>query len=211
MWLVEKVGGEYCFGEGNAFLVWSTEDMGDGGWSEEKRRYAVNSKQKLTKNLFLVDFSLTCWLAGSFCQNLLLPTNNLENVASRKGRWGILFREGGILFLVWTTKDIEEGGRSEEKRRYAVNSKQKSTANSCLIGSFLMCGLAGSLFQNLLLRTNEVEDGGILFWDWRIFFRGHLACTTLSLSSSKTFPSIYKSVTNIRANKSRVSVWTKKY
>jgi hypothetical protein len=100
---------------------------------------------------------------------------------------------------------MEEGGRSEEKRRYTVKSKQKSTKNSCLIGSFLTCGLAGSFCQNLPLGTNEVEDGGILFWDWRIFFRGHLACTTICLLSSKTFPSIYKSVTNIRANKSRVS------
>jgi hypothetical protein len=101
---------------------------------------------------------------------------------------------------------MEEGGRSGEKWHYVVNSKQKSTKNSCLIGSFLMCGLAGSFCQNLLLGTNEVEDGEILFWDWRIFFRGYLACTTVSLSSSKTFPSIYKSVTNVRANKSRVSV-----
>jgi hypothetical protein len=69
---------------------------------------------------------------------------------------------------------MEEGGRSEEKRHYAVNSKQKLTKNSCLVGSFLMCGLAGSFYQNLLLRTNEVEDGGILFWDWGFFFRGHL-------------------------------------
>jgi hypothetical protein len=69
---------------------------------------------------------------------------------------------------------MEEGGRSEERRRYAVNSKQKLTKNSCLVGSFLTCGLASSFCQNLLLRTNEVEDGGILFWDWGIFFRGHL-------------------------------------
>jgi hypothetical protein len=34
--------------------------MGDGGRSEEKRRYAVNSKQKSTKNSFLVGFFLTC-------------------------------------------------------------------------------------------------------------------------------------------------------
>ncbi len=101
---------------------------------------------------------------------------------------------------------MEEGGRSEEKRHYVVNSKQKLTKNFCLVGSFLTCGLAGSFCQNLLLRTDEAEDGGILFWDWRIFFRGHLACTPVCLSSSETFPSIYKSVTNIRANKSRVSV-----
>jgi hypothetical protein len=70
---------------------------------------------------------------------------------------------------------MEEEGRSEEMSHYAVNSKQKWTKNSSLIGSFMTCGLAGSFCQNLLLRTNEVEDGGILFWDWRIFFRGHLA------------------------------------
>jgi hypothetical protein len=32
-----------------------------------------------------------------------------------------------------------DGGRSEEKRRYAVNSKQKLTKNSFLVGFFLMC------------------------------------------------------------------------
>ncbi len=164
-------------------------------------------KAKTSNNSFLVDFSLTCLPAGPFCRNLLLSTNDLENVASRKGRWGIL----GNTFLVWTTKDMEEGGRSEEKWCYAVNSKQKSTKNTCLIGSFLTCGLSGSFCRNLLLRTNEMEDGEILFWDWIIFFRGHLACTTVFLSWSKTFPSIYKSVTNIRADKSKVSVWTKKY
>jgi hypothetical protein len=41
-------------------------------------------------------------------------------------------------FLVYTTKDLGDGGRSEEKRRYAVNSKQKSTKNLFLAGSFLM-------------------------------------------------------------------------
>jgi hypothetical protein len=32
----------------------------NGGRSEEKRHYAVNSKQKLSKNLFLVGSFLTC-------------------------------------------------------------------------------------------------------------------------------------------------------
>ncbi len=44
---------------GSAFLV-KTKDLGDWGRSEEKRCYAVNSKQKLTKNLFLVGSFLTC-------------------------------------------------------------------------------------------------------------------------------------------------------
>ena len=69
---------------------------------------------------------------------------------------------------------MEDGVRSEEKRCYAVNSKQKLTKNLCLVGSFLMCQLAGPFRQNLLLRTNEMEDGGILFWDWGIFFGGYL-------------------------------------
>jgi hypothetical protein len=34
--------------------------LGDGGRSEEKRRHAVNSKQKSTKNLFLAGSFLTC-------------------------------------------------------------------------------------------------------------------------------------------------------
>jgi hypothetical protein len=51
----------------------------DGGRSEEKRNYAVNSKQKLTKNLFLVGSFLTCWLAGPFCRYLPLSTNDFED------------------------------------------------------------------------------------------------------------------------------------
>ncbi len=46
-------------GAGSAFLV-KTKDLGDGGRSEEKRHYAVNSKQKSTKNTFLVGSVLTC-------------------------------------------------------------------------------------------------------------------------------------------------------
>jgi hypothetical protein len=48
-----------AWGTGSAFLV-STKDLGDRGRSEEKRCYAVNSKQKSTKNLFLVGFFLMC-------------------------------------------------------------------------------------------------------------------------------------------------------
>jgi hypothetical protein len=33
----------------------------------------------------------------------------------------------------------QDGGRSEKKRCYAVNSKQKSTKNLFLVGSFLTC------------------------------------------------------------------------
>jgi hypothetical protein len=46
-------------GMGSAFLD-KTKDLGDWGRSEEKRRYAVNSKQKSTKNLFFVGSFLTC-------------------------------------------------------------------------------------------------------------------------------------------------------
>ncbi len=69
MWLTGKVGGEYCFWEWESvFSVYTTKDLGDRGWSEEKRCYAVNSKQKSTKNSFLVGSFLTCWLAGPFCR-----------------------------------------------------------------------------------------------------------------------------------------------
>ncbi len=54
-WLVGMVGGEYCLEEGEYFFSM----MEDGGRSEEKRRYAVNSKRKSTKNLFLVGSFLT--------------------------------------------------------------------------------------------------------------------------------------------------------
>ncbi len=42
-------------------------------------------------------------------------------------------------FLMYSTKDLGDGGRSEEKMRCAVNSKRKSTKNLFLAGSFLMC------------------------------------------------------------------------
>ena len=65
MWLTGKVGEEYCFGEWESiFSVYTTKDLGDRGWSEEKRHYAVNSKQKINKKLvfswFLPDV-LTGW------------------------------------------------------------------------------------------------------------------------------------------------------
>ncbi len=50
------LGGEYCFLEWNAFLVLSAKDMGNGRWSEEKRRHAVNSKGKLLNKSWLVVF-----------------------------------------------------------------------------------------------------------------------------------------------------------
>ncbi len=77
------------FYSGNTFLVYTTKDLGDGGRSEKKRRYNVNSKWKSTKNSFLAGSFLTCWLAGPFCRNLLLSTNDLEDVACWKGRWRI--------------------------------------------------------------------------------------------------------------------------
>ncbi len=68
MRLVGKVSGEFFLGTGiffwgggvgSTFFV-QTKDLGDGGRSEEKRCYAVNSKQKLAKKLFLVGSFLTC-------------------------------------------------------------------------------------------------------------------------------------------------------
>jgi hypothetical protein len=60
MQLPRKVGGEYCFGECEAVFIIYNKKLGDRGRSEEKRRYAVNSKQKLTKNSFLVGSFLMC-------------------------------------------------------------------------------------------------------------------------------------------------------
>jgi hypothetical protein len=44
-----------------------------------------------------------------------------------------------FLYFVEVTKDMKDGGRSEEKRCYAVNSKQKMIKNPFLVGSFLTC------------------------------------------------------------------------
>ncbi len=51
----------------------------------------------------------------------------MENIVSGSGN----------PFLVYATKDLVDGGRSKEKRHYAVNSNQKSTKNKFLVGSFL--------------------------------------------------------------------------
>ncbi len=82
----------------NRGLTYTTKDLGNGGRSKEKSCYAVNSKQKSTKNSFLAGSFLTCWLAGPFCQNRPLSTNDLEDLACWKGRWRILFRGVGIRF-----------------------------------------------------------------------------------------------------------------
>ncbi len=71
---------------------------------------------------------------------------------------GNIVSGSGILFLVHTTKDLGNGGRSEEKRHYAVNLKQKSTINLSLASSFLTCKLGGPFCQNLLLSFNDLED-----------------------------------------------------
>jgi hypothetical protein len=45
MWLVDKLGGVYCFGKGDYFFsVNNQKDMEEEGRSEEKSRNAVNSK-----------------------------------------------------------------------------------------------------------------------------------------------------------------------
>ncbi len=133
-------------GSGNLFLVYTNKYLGDWGRSEEKRRYAVNSKQKSTKNLFLAGSFLTCWLAGPFYQYLPLSNNDFED-GGRINRIlvgnvvlgdRIVLGGTGSAFLVYT-KDLGGGGRSEEKRRCAVNSKQKLTKNLFLAGSILRC------------------------------------------------------------------------
>ncbi len=129
-WLVRKVGGEYCLGEWEYVFSVNNQRYGRWGRSEEKRRYAVDSNQKLTKNWFLVCSFLTFWLAGPFCQNFVFSTILLEDGFSLNGILSgeiLLFCKGtGSVFLL-QTKGLRDWGRSEEERRCAVNSKQKST------------------------------------------------------------------------------------
>ncbi len=55
-----KVGGEnIVLGNRNPFLLYTTKNLGDRGRSEEQWHYAVNSKQKSSENLFLVNSFLT--------------------------------------------------------------------------------------------------------------------------------------------------------
>ncbi len=147
------------------FLVWTTKDMEDGGRSEEKRFYAINSKQKSTKNLVLVSSFLTCWLAGPFCRNLPLSTNFLEDG----------FRLSGILSMdFFWDRDILGGdgecfpctnqrfggvGKVRGEEALRCQFKAKSTKNSSLVGSFLTFWLTGPFCWNLPLSTNDLEDG----------------------------------------------------
>ncbi len=108
-----------------------------------------------------------CWLAGPFCQNLPLSTNDLKDGVGSSGilcrdlfcGTGTFWEGTGSSFLV-QTKGLGDGGRSEEKRRCAVNLKQKLTTNLFLVGSFLTCWLAGHSAKISPYSTNDLEDGG---------------------------------------------------
>ncbi len=102
-WLVEKVGEEYCLGEGEYFF--SVNNQRYGRWVKVRGEEVLccRFKAKSTKNLCLVGSFLTCWLAGPFCCNLSLSTNYLEDggEASRKGKWGFCFWGQGFFGGDW--------------------------------------------------------------------------------------------------------------
>jgi hypothetical protein len=84
------------------------------------------------------------WLTGKIEGNIILGSENFCLVYTTKdlGDGGRSEKKRCCAvnsFLVYTTKDLGDGGRSEEKMSCAVNSKQKSTKNLFLACSFLMC------------------------------------------------------------------------
>ncbi len=62
------------------------------------------------------------------------------------------------IILCLSTKDLRGRGRSEEKGLHYVKSKQKLTRKLILVGSFLMCWLAGPFCRNFLLSTKDLND-----------------------------------------------------
>jgi hypothetical protein len=63
---------------------------------------------------------------------------------------GNILKGRGYTFPILPTKNLGDGGRSEEKRHCAVNSKKKLNKNSFLVVSFLTCWLAGPFCRNHL-------------------------------------------------------------
>ncbi len=91
-------------------LLLATKDLGGRGRPQEKGFHAVNSKQKLTKNLFLVYSSLTCWLAGPFCWNLPLSTKDLDDEAQCRRFWSLHVPQ--LSFFLLSTKSLWGLGKS---------------------------------------------------------------------------------------------------
>ncbi len=147
--------------------------MGDQGRSEEKRRCAVNSKQKLTENMFLAGSFLTCWLAGPFCRNLPLSTNDLEDggKASRKGE-GFFFEgqgfflEGGRGVLSLYKPKIWGMGAGQRRRGAMLSIQSKNWLKTCfkLVPSWRVDWLAHSAkiypYQPMIWRALLVEKVG---------------------------------------------------
>ncbi len=114
-------------------------------------------------------------------------------------------------------------GQRRSGTMHAVISKRKATNILFLVGSFLMCWPACPFCRNLLLSTNDLEDGGrtsknckwgILFGGQGIFFGGHwllwngmnnLIYVIFVINEDLSIFNISHHA-NIRANKSRVSV-----
>jgi hypothetical protein len=94
----------------------------------QRRRGAMLSIQ--SKNQLKTGSFLMCWLAGPFCQNLLFSTNDLEDVANRKGRWGILFWGGGILFKFEQPK-IWKMGADQRRRSAMLSIQSKNRVKTC--------------------------------------------------------------------------------
>ncbi len=69
----------------------------------------MNSKQKLTENLFIVYSFLTCWLAGHIYRNLLLSTKTLMMKLSRRF-WSLHVPQ--LSFFLLSTKDLGGRGKS---------------------------------------------------------------------------------------------------
>jgi hypothetical protein len=60
MWLVEKVGEEYCLGEGEYFFSVNNQRYGRRGKVRGEEALYCQFKAKITKNSFLVGSFLTC-------------------------------------------------------------------------------------------------------------------------------------------------------
>ncbi len=135
-----------------SFFLLSTKDLGGRGTPttcsmqvHQLQVQQVKFQHKKGKSYNLFNASPTTTIAYHTTANLYMRHN-------------YHFSCFAIIIFLLLTKDLGGRGRSEEKGFHAVSSKQKSTKNLFLVGSFLMCWLAGHFCWNLLLSTKDLDD-----------------------------------------------------
>jgi hypothetical protein len=121
-----------------SFFLISTKDLGGKGKSHNL--FNASSSTARPKNEILPPEQQIPQLVQckSNSYHLQIPQLQYSTCSTT-----IILHDPQISFFVYQPKIWKERGKSEEKVFHAVNSKQKSNKNLFLVGSFLMCCLAG--------------------------------------------------------------------